>query len=113
MPREGPNTPEDWTAPLVITIRLARLAALALFQIALILGAPCGRLAWRGAHRMLPRRLHVGCGVSILLYAAFVVVLLARSGAVPEASSRVVVVLIWVLVAYFLPGIVLNGISRS
>ncbi len=62
---------------------------------------------------MLPRRLRVGSGVSILLYAAFAVVLLARSGALLGASSAVVIVLTWVLFAYFLAGIVLNGISRS
>ncbi|MEV8262571.1 hypothetical protein [Microbacterium sp. NPDC077057] len=99
--------------PLALTTVLALLGALTLFQIALILGAPWGRLAWGGAHRVLPRRLRVGSGVSILLYAAFAVVLLARSGALLGASSAVVIVLTWVLFAYFLAGIVLNGISRS
>ncbi|WP_101845504.1 hypothetical protein [Zhihengliuella sp. ISTPL4] len=98
---------------VALTIVLALLTALTLFQIALICGAPWGRLAWGGAHRVLPARLRVGSGVSILLYAAFAVVLLARSGALPGEDSAVVVVLTWVLFAYFLAGIVLNGISRS
>ena len=104
--------------PAVITVAavvaVVVLAALAVFQLALALGAPLGRFAWGGQHDgVLPRGLRIGSAVSIALYALFAVVLLDRAGVVdvlPDGVSRVGA---WVLVAYFALGIVMNGISRS
>ena len=90
------------------------LTALGVFQLALVLGAPWGRFAWGGQHeRVLPAGLRVGSAVSILLYVLFALVLLDRGGlvdVVPDAVSRVAA---WVLLAYFLLGVVMNSISRS
>lgn len=90
------------------------LAALAVFQVALVLGAPWGRFAWGGQHEgVLPTRLRVGSAVSILLYALFAVVLLDRGDLVdvlPDTASRVAA---WMLVGYSALGVVLNGVSRS
>jgi hypothetical protein len=90
------------------------LAALAVFQAALIAGAPIGRFAWGGQHDVLPPRLRVGSAVSIVLYAAFALVILERAGlATIFSSPGFVQVASWVLFGYFTLGILMNGISRS
>jgi hypothetical protein len=90
------------------------LAALAVFQAALIAAAPIGRFAWGGQHTVLPPRLRIGSGVSIVLYAAFALVILERAGlATIVGSPGFVQVACWVLFGYFTLGIVMNGISRS
>jgi hypothetical protein len=90
------------------------LAALAAFQAALIAGAPIGRFAWGGQHDVLPPRLRVGSAVSIVLYAAFALVILERAGlATIFGSPGFVQVACWVLFGYFTLGILMNGISRS
>lgn len=89
------------------------LAALAVFQIALIAGAPIGRFAWGGQHDVLPRKLRIGSVTSIVLYALFALVILGRAGLVTILPEVVTSVGIWVLVVYFALGIVLNGISKS
>lgn len=89
------------------------LAALAVFQIALIAGAPIGRFAWGGQHDVLPRKLRIGSVTSIVLYALFALVILGRAGLVTILPEVVTTVGIWVLVVYFALGIVLNGISKS
>lgn len=89
--------------PAVIAVVI--LALLALFQLALAAGAPLGRFAWGGQHRVLPRNLRIGSAVSILIYALIAAILL---GLVPFADIAV-----WVVFAYFVLGIVMNAISRS
>jgi hypothetical protein len=90
------------------------LGALAVFQVLLVLGAPLGRLAWGGQHRVLPTRLRVGSMVSVLVYGVLATVVLARAGlvetGVSEGSLRTVT---WIVVAYFFLGIGLNLASRS
>ena len=90
------------------------LAALAVFQAALIAGAPLGRFAWGGQHNILPAKLRIGSATSIILYALFAYVALAKAGlAAPLVNAGFTDVFSWVLTAYFAVGIVLNGISRS
>lgn len=57
----------------------ALLAALAVFQGALIAGAPIGHLAWGGQHRILPCKLRISSAVSIPVYALFGYIALARA----------------------------------
>jgi hypothetical protein len=89
------------------------LLALAVFQVALIAGAPIGRFAWGGQHDVLPSKLRIGSAVSIVLYALFAIVLLDRADVIEVLPDVVSTVGTWVLVGYFALGIVLNGISRS
>jgi hypothetical protein len=90
------------------------LAALAVFQTALIARAPIGRFAWGGQHDVLPQRLRIGSVVSIVLYVAFALVILERAGlATIFGSPGFVQVACWVLFGYFTLGILMNGISRS
>jgi hypothetical protein len=83
------------------------LAALAVFQLALVAGAPLGRFAWGGGSTVLPTRLRVGSAVSVLIYAVIAWVV---AEAVREGGSDIG---IWVLTAYFALGVVMNAASRS
>lgn len=90
------------------------LAALAVFQAALMAGAPLGRFAWGGQHNVLPTKLRIGSATSIILYVLFAYVALSKAGmAAPLVNQDFTDVFCWVLTAYFAVGIVLNGISRS
>jgi hypothetical protein len=85
------------------------LAGLAVFQGLLVAGAPLGRFAWGGQHRVLPTRLRIGSVVAIVTYALVAVVLVA---AVRQAGG-VADVAVWVLTGYFVLGVGLNAVSRS
>lgn len=90
------------------------LAALAVFQAALIAGAPLGRFAWGGQHDVLPAKLRIGSATSIALYGLIAYVALAKAGLAPAlVSEGFTDAACWVLTGYFTLGIVLNGISRS
>lgn len=94
-------------------IAAAMLAALALFQLALIAGAPLGHFAWGGQHRILPRNLRIGSAVAIVLYAIFAVIILQRAGVFMLLPGPISDIGIWVIAAYLALGIPLNAISRS
>jgi hypothetical protein len=90
------------------------LGALAVFQVLLVLGAPLGRFAWGGRHRVLPTPLRAGSVVSIVIYALLATVVLARADLVQLAvPAGVVRTATWVIVAYLLLGAGLNLASRS
>lgn len=90
------------------------LGCLAVFQVALVAGAPIGRFAWGGQHDVLPRKLRIGSIVSILLYALFGYTALAQAGLVPVLVNQSFIgVFMWVLTGYFTLGVVMNAISRS
>jgi len=89
------------------------LGALAIFQLALALGAPIGRFAWGGQHRVLPARLRVGSAVAIVICALIAVIALDRVGAIDVLPDLLATVAMWVVFAYFVLGIVLNAASRS
>ncbi len=92
---------------------VAILTILTLFQIALAAGAPLGRFAWRGEHRILPTRLRVGSLAAVAIYSLIAVIALDRANAVnllPELVSRVGM---WVIFAYFALSILLNSMSPS
>lgn len=89
------------------------LALLAVFQIALALGAPLGRLAWGGQPRFLPARLRIGSLVSVLIYALIAVLAWDRVRAIDVVPNVVAQVGMWIVFAYFVLGILMNAISRS
>lgn len=89
------------------------LLALAVLQVLVACGLPYGRLVWGGQHKVLPRRLRVGSAVSVVLYLAFGALLLSRAGVLPGGQTGVVMVMTWILFAYFVVGIAMNLISRS
>ncbi|WP_091330050.1 hypothetical protein [Geodermatophilus ruber] len=90
------------------------LGALAVFQAFLVLGAPLGRFAWGGQHRVLPVALRIGSVVSIVIYALIAGVVLARADLVsPGVSEAILRTATWVVTGYFFLGIGLNLASRS
>ena len=90
------------------------LAALAVFQALLAGGAPLGRFAWGGRHRMLPRPLRVVSLVSIAVYALIAAIVLERADLVSTGiPDRAVRIAAWVVAGYFLLGIGMNLASRS
>lgn len=95
---------------LGLTVVLALLAA---FQIALALGAPLGRFAWGGQHRVLPPRLRVGSAVSVLIYVLIDLIAWDRVGAIVLFPAGFAEVAMWVIFAYFMLGILMNAVSRS
>lgn len=94
-------------------VACAMLAGLAVFQAALVAGAPIGHFAWGGQHRILPRNLRIGSIVAIGLYAIFAVIILQRAGLVALVPAPVADTGIWIILAYLALGIPLNAISRS
>ena len=98
-------------APVLICIVLG---ALALFQGLLVLGAPLGRFAWGGQHRVLPISLRIGSVVSILVYGVISAVILERVEAVSlGVPASIVAIATWVVAAYFFVAIGLNLGSKS
>jgi hypothetical protein len=100
--------------PVLALVFCLLLAVLAVFQGFLIAGAPLGEYAWGGQHRVLPRRLRIGSVVSIVLYALFAVVALAKAGILEILPGTPAVdIAMWVVAGYLLLGVPLNAISRS
>lgn len=90
------------------------LGALAVLQALLALGAPLGRFAWGGRHRVLPGSLRAGSVFAIVIYALLAAVVLVRAGLIASAVPRgVVYTATWVVAAYFLLGVGQNLASRS
>jgi hypothetical protein len=92
-------------AAVVVTVLLA---ALAVFQVALVAGAPLGRFAWGGGAVVLPTALRIGSAVSVVSYAV-IAWLVWRAVAQPEDAGP----WMWVLTAFFGLGVVMNAASRS
>ena len=103
--------------PGVITtvglVGVVLLAALAVFQLLLVAGAPLGRFAWGGQHEVLPTRLRVSSAVNVVVYGLVAVVFLQRVGAVELLPTSVVDVGLWVLTGLFGLGVLMNAVSRS
>lgn len=91
----------------------AILAALSLFQLALIAGAPIGALAWGGQHRVLPARLRIGSAASIVIYAVLASIVLQRAEIATMLPPPVADFGIWGVVVFSALGVIVNLISRS
>lgn len=90
------------------------LALLAVFQLALVVGAPIGRFAWGGQAEILPVRLRIGSVVSIVTYAVIAAILLQKAGVIHVVDAPdAVQVAAWVVFAFFVLGVLTNAVSRS
>jgi hypothetical protein len=90
------------------------LGGLAVFQLALAMGAPLGRFAWGGAHERLPVGLRVGSLVAVFIYALFAVIVLERAGLIALFPHRSIAGIgTWVIVGYLALGVAGNALSRS
>ncbi|HEY7469295.1 MAG TPA: hypothetical protein VIC07_07205 [Acidimicrobiia bacterium] len=92
------------------------MSVVAVFQIALALGAPAGFAAWGGWHEgVLPTRLRVASGVvGLVVYPALIVFVLATAGVIDApwvpGTGRLGM---WILTGVFTLGTVTNFASRS
>jgi hypothetical protein len=90
------------------------LGGLAVFQLLLAMGAPLGRFAWGGQHRVLPASLRRGSIAAIVIYGIFAVLILRRAGLLSFGLAEgVVTVATWVVTAYLLVGVGMNLASPS
>lgn len=100
----------EWTFYILITL----LGLLAVFQIALALGAPLGKFAWGGQYpEKLPKKYRLASLISVALIAVFIIIVLNQAGAISLLPSTVSSVGMWVVVIYLGISIPLNAISRS
>lgn len=113
---------QDLTFRTIVAMRLAAgiavglLAAVAVFQISLALGAPWGSAAWGGAHAsVLPNRLRVASlVVGVIVYPLLIIFVLASAGTItadwmPGTGKAGM----WVLTGFFVLGTIANFASRS
>ena len=98
---------------IALVVALALLAALAVLQLLVASGLPYGRFVWGGTHRVLPHGLRVASAASVLVYAGLAALLLSRAGVLPAGDSTAVIVLTWVVFAFFAASVALNALSRS
>ena len=99
---------------LAALIATVILLGLSIFQLALIFGAPIGQFAWGGKNKVLPTKLRISSGISIVFYGLFALLALEGAGYVDVfLNDTFVSVALWVSFAYFLLGIFMNAISRS
>jgi len=108
------------SAPRTSTrIRLAVLAAsgllvLAVFQLALALGAPLGAAAYGGTHTELPTGLRITSAVAVVVYCFAALALLRRGGyRVPIVGARVARVTTWVFAVILPLGALMNFASSG
>jgi hypothetical protein len=108
--RCGDTTVRPVPFALALTVVLALLGV---FQLALAAGAPLGRFAWSGQHRVLPARLRVGSAVSVIVYALIAVIAWDCVEAIDVFPGLFTQAAMWVVTVYFALGILMNAISRS
>ena len=90
------------------------LGGLAVFQLLLAVGAPLGRFAWGGQHRVLPASLRRGSIAALVVYGIFAMLVLTRAGLVSvRLPEEVVTVATWATAVYLLVGVVMNLASPS
>lgn len=88
---------------------IAGFAWLALFQIALAFGLPFGRLAWGGAHRVLPGRLRAASFASAAVALVGLAVVAQAAGRGPELVPLAVLgPLLWALTALLALSVLAN-----
>ena len=87
----------------------------ALFQLALVIGAPMGEYAFGGQNvGKLPSRLRVGSAVSFIVLLAIAGHYLAQAGVFTSLlPSSLNSIANWVLVGFNVLGLIMNSISRS
>ncbi|WP_296630674.1 hypothetical protein [Rhodoluna sp.] len=88
---------------------------MALFQVALVFGAPMGEYAFGGQHKgKLPARFRFASAVAILIYAAIAGHYLAQIGVLPKLlPAELNDIGNWALVGFNVVGLIMNSISRS
>jgi len=91
----------------------AGLGLVAVFQLALALGAPFGRASWGGTHDgVLPANLRIASAAAVVLWSLAALVILSRAGLGPWVGEWTRWVT-WALAAVLVVGALMNAVSRS
>jgi hypothetical protein len=101
---------------LAAIVAAALLTMIAIFQIALALGAPLGEAAWGGRHQgVLPTGLRVASALAgIVIYPLIIVYVLVSAGLITaEWMPGTGAAGMWVLAGFFALGALANFASRS
>jgi hypothetical protein len=99
---------------IAAVVAVSLFALLAIFQIALLLGAPWGEFAWGGQQKTLAPNRRAGSGVNVVLYVLLSLMLLSKAGFIYSAViAPILPFVLWVMVAFAAVGVVLNAITRS
>ena len=102
---------EPRTAAVIVA---AGLLFIAVFQLALALGAPFGRAAWGGAHDRLPTRLRRSSAVAVVIWLIATAVVLARADYVTlPGPAEIATAGTWVVVVLLGLGAIVNVASSS
>lgn len=102
------------TARLAAWIFAGLITVVALFQLALALGAPWGGLAMGGAFPgTFPPAMRVAALVQIAVLAGVALVVLARAGLALPAWRRASRWLVWIVVGLLGVGVILNLLTPS
>ncbi len=109
--RAAPRQPMTVAA----TVATALLAVIAVFQLALALGAPLGKGAWGGRNEgVLPVRLRIASGLAaVVIYPLIALFVLAVADLVDLAWLPIGEKGMWVLTGFFALGTMANLASRS
>jgi hypothetical protein len=95
-------------------VAAAGFAGLAVFELALALGAPLGRAAFGGAHTHLPAGLRIVSSLAVVIWLLAGLLVLRRGGyRVPLVSARVSRTGTWVLTGLLSLGVLMNLASPS
>ena len=86
----------------------------AVFQLALALGMPWGKLTWGGKFPgALPTHMRAVALISFVLLVAFCVIVSTRAGVLLSEWQPISRILIWVVVAYCALGVIANAATPS
>jgi len=92
----------------------AGFLAIAVFQVALALGAPLGRAAWGGTHARLPMGLRIASAFAVGVWVLAALIVLGRAGfQVSPLPPAIVRWGTWILVGMLVLGALLNFASPS
>ena len=97
-------------------IAVALIGALAVFQLALALGAPFGAAAWGGRNPgVLQRNLRIASAVvGLVVYPIMAATILAAAGLIDDEWLPIdPIVAMWILTGFFALGAIVNAVSRS
>lgn len=89
------------------------LALLAVFHLALVVGAPLGEFAWGGHSRVLTARGRGMSGFAIILCVLFALIILNAVGEVDVLSTLVGTIAAYALTAFFFVNFIVSAISPS
>ncbi|MGI9643256.1 MAG: hypothetical protein ACR2N9_10770 [Acidimicrobiia bacterium] len=103
---------------VVASIAAALFGALALFQIALALGAPAGEYVFGGRiateEGRLPGSYRIGAAVAAVVLCAFALIILARAGVIETSlGERFLTIASWAVVAYMAINTAMNLAGKT